>query len=102
MGKIEERFEPTDERLVVFSQTSIGNRDQIAQLVQSRTELASTIQLVKDMVSNSSKKGDQQHLQSEFIQNVLETPNGNVGSEENQSAVDSDCSRTLSNRNNLD
>jgi hypothetical protein len=105
MGKIEERFASTDERLAVFSQTSLGNRDQIAQLVQSHTELASTIQLVKDMVSTGSSKGNQLHLQSELMGNVLETPNGNIGSSrtpENQSVVNSDCSRTLSNRKNLD
>jgi hypothetical protein len=47
MSKIEERLASTDERLAVFSQTSLGNR---VQLVQSHTELASTIQSVKDMV----------------------------------------------------
>jgi hypothetical protein len=70
MGKIEERVASTDERLAVFSQTSLGNRDQIAQLVQSHTELASTIQLVKDMLSNCNSNGNQQHLQSELIQSV--------------------------------
>jgi hypothetical protein len=82
MGKIEERFASTDERIAMFSQTSLGNRDQIAHLIQSPTELASSIQLVKDTVLN-----------------------GNVGSSrmpENQSKVNSDCSRTLSIRNNLD
>jgi hypothetical protein len=106
MGKIEERFASTDERLAVFSQTSLGNRDQIAQLVtQSHTELTSTIQSVKDMVSNGNSKGNQQQSQSELIQSVLETPNGNIGSRrtpENQSVVNSDCSRTLSNQKNLD